>query len=234
MERALAGVAITACMLVGSGCAAITASRTDSLNVASSPPGAEIRVNGVPVGRTPMAVPIARKTPETVEVVALGYEGQRCSTAMTPGGGYIAGDVLLCVFLFPFGCISWIDAAGYWNTLLYPSCYVTLPPSPLPPLPVPPSPPPASPALAPPPPLAAPPGLGDLAWPQEEQLRYLKACVDGLSARVGDRTRDLCSCAVDELQRRYPRTSTGITDGNAREARVRCAQQMGIQVELVQ
>ena len=129
-----------ALLLVGfqvSGCAAIVASKTDTLSVNSNPQGAEVRLNGNPAGKTPTSVQITRKAPETVEVVLPGHESQKCPVNMTPGGGYIAGDVLFCVLLFPIGCISWIDAAGDWNTLVSPNCLVTLPPKDGTPVPVP-------------------------------------------------------------------------------------------------
>jgi len=132
-----------------SGCAAITASRTETLAVSSEPSGAEVKLNGAPVARTPAYVLLDRKQPSAVQIVARGYQPQECPVQMAAGGGYIAADVLLCVLLFPIGCVSFIDAAGDWNTLVYPYCYVTLapeagtempPPPPAPPVPPPPPP----------------------------------------------------------------------------------------------
>lgn len=135
------------------GCAAITASRFEMLTVNSYPPGAEVRVNGVPAARTPASIAIDRKRPPLVEVASPGLPPRACPFRMTPGGGYIAADVLLCVFLFPVGCISFIDAAGDWNVLDPPACYVGLEPAAGGAAPSwPPEPPPPPPGAVPPPP----------------------------------------------------------------------------------
>jgi putative lipoic acid-binding regulatory protein len=109
-----------------SGCAAITASSTDDLRVISTPAAALVRVDGNIVGATPRTVEVTRKRPEAVEVMAPGFHTQQCQVRMSAGGGYIAADIILCVLLFPIGCISFIDAGGSWNTLDQTSCAVTL------------------------------------------------------------------------------------------------------------
>jgi len=132
-----------------SGCAAITASRTETLSVTSEPPGADVLLNGAAVARTPANVLLERKHPPVVQVAAKGYRPQECTVRMEAGGGYLAADIILCVLLFPIGCISFIDATGDWNTLTNPYCSVALapasgtePPPPPPPGPIPPPPPP--------------------------------------------------------------------------------------------
>ena len=213
------------CGLWSPGCAAIVASRTDTLNVNSNPQGAEIRLNGTVTGRTPAAVQVTRMAPESVEVVAPGYDPQRCPVSMTAGGGYIAGDVLFCVLLFPIGCISWIDAAGYWNTLVSPNCSVTLNPTPVPAQPVAP-PPVVAPQVAPT--QQASPAPAGNPWPAADQIVFIRYCVEANSATVKGRTRDLCSCALDDMQIRYPNTSLGLTTDHALPFKVKCAQKMGV------
>lgn len=150
MNRTLLAALAVSLDPLGSSCASLTAARADLLMVSSTPPGAEVRVDGAPLGLTPMAVAIDRLRPGTVEVVAGGHAPQRCSTRMSPGATYLAGDIVLCVLLFPVGCVSFIDAAGAWNVLDRPSCNavlqplepgpvgpppVVMPPPPLPPMP---------------------------------------------------------------------------------------------------
>lgn len=214
------------------GCAAITASRTDTLHVYSSPPGAEIRVNGTVAGRTPASIQVTRKAPETVEVVASGYDPQRCPVSMTAGGGYVAGDVLLCVLLFPIGCISWIDAGGDWNTLVSPHCSVTLHPAPAaaqvvaqPPVATPPRQSETPGAVPADPASPAPPGN---AWPVPEQMLFIRRCVEAHFDAMKDAARDFCSCTLDGMQARYPNTSIGLTDQHALQFKAVCAQRLGV------
>lgn len=113
--------------LLFTGCAALTASKTETLYVSSVPAGAEIRVNGGTLGRTPGSVAIDRAMPPRVEVGFPGQPGSTCPVLMSPGAGYVVSDVLLCLFLFPIGCVSFIDAGGAWNQLQTPNCNVNLP-----------------------------------------------------------------------------------------------------------
>jgi hypothetical protein len=134
---------LPACALAG--CATLTAPRMELLQVNSLPPGAEVRADGVPVGTTPVAVPISRTHPTQVEVRAPGHEPVECPVHLVPGPGYLAADIVLCVLFFPVGCVSFLDAAGAWNVLARSSCEATLTPLAGPPV------------VMPPPPLPTPP-----------------------------------------------------------------------------
>jgi PEGA domain len=112
-------------VLTSFSCASLTASMTQPLAVNSYPPGADVYVNGNAVGVTPMTVEIPRKDPTVVKVGPPG-QTRSCSLSSSAGGGYIAADVILCVLLFPFGCISFIDAGGAWNELRETTCDVNL------------------------------------------------------------------------------------------------------------
>lgn len=117
-------VALLSCI----GCASITGSSTERLRVMASPPGATVQVDGESRGTAPVSVNISKYERSSVEVVAPGYQTGSCDTHMSPSGGYIAADVALCLFLFPIGCISFIDAGGAWNALEQPHCHVSLVP----------------------------------------------------------------------------------------------------------
>jgi hypothetical protein len=134
-------------LLLGSGCASITAGRYDVLTVRAAPPGAIVQVDGVPVGQAPLGVGIDRRRAPSVVVTAPGFQPQQCPVRLLAGGGYVAADVVLCAVLFPIGCVSFIDAGGAWNALEQPSCFVVLQPEAAAPPPAP----PALPAPAPPP-----------------------------------------------------------------------------------
>ncbi len=133
----------------GTGCATIFASRTATLAVTSDPTDAEILMNGAHVARTPNSIEVSKRGPEMISVAAPGRSDQMCPVSFHAGAGYIIGDALLCVFLFPLGCISFVDSNGAWNELDNSTCRVGLRPPPPPP-------PPPYPYYAPPP-QAAPP-----------------------------------------------------------------------------
>lgn len=120
---------VLAAAALATGCASITASSSEALQVVSDPPGAYVRVNGQIVGQTPTAVEVPRRSEPAVEVFAGGRQSQFCPVGHVAGGGYIAADVVLCLIFFPVGCLSFIDADGAWNTLSAPYCSVSLPPA---------------------------------------------------------------------------------------------------------
>lgn len=120
----LASVAVSS-----SGCATIVASRTTPVQVMSGVPGAEVRINGMPVGRTPTTIEVDRKHPPRIEVAAPGYYPQTCWPRTSIGVGYILADTAMCLLLFPFGCIAYIDASGAWNDVEDEVCSVNLQPA---------------------------------------------------------------------------------------------------------
>lgn len=110
------------------GCATITGGKTDYFTVSSNPPGAEVKVDGLVLGRTPTTVELDKKRAPGVEVSLPGYFPQTCRPRYAPGTGYVIADSLMCLLLFPFGCIAFIDAGGAWNELESASCNVQLQP----------------------------------------------------------------------------------------------------------
>ncbi len=122
-EQRIAGLGLAS--ILATGCATLTAPRYQMLQVESIPPGATVKVNGAEAARAPVAVPIDRaKPPPVVEVSMPEKPPFVCPVWTTPGSGYVVSDVLLCVFLFPIGCISFVDAGGAWNVLAMPVCRV--------------------------------------------------------------------------------------------------------------
>lgn len=117
------------CVVFGVGCASIAASRTEPFSVISNPPGAEVRLNGNVVGTTPTLISVPRQMEApVVEVRKAGHSTESCRLNHAAGGGYVAADVIMCVFLFPIGCVSFIDANGSWNVLAEAECRVSLMP----------------------------------------------------------------------------------------------------------
>ncbi len=105
-------------------------------------------VNGVPIGITPVTVMVEKQRTPQVVLSMPGYAPQACYPRQSPGVGYVVADSLLCLFLFPIGCVSFIDAGGAWNELEVNSCSVYFQ------APV------GAPYEAPPPPPGYPPPLG--------------------------------------------------------------------------
>jgi hypothetical protein len=157
----IAPLSILALALATSGCASITAARTDPYMIYSTPPGATVSVNGVPIGTTPVTVMVEKaKAAPVVSLSMPGYPPQSCFPRLSPATGYIVADTLLCLFFPPLlGCIAYIDAAGAWNVLEVNSCSVYFSPQgnpydAAPPPPGYPPPPPAPGSDQPPPPPA--------------------------------------------------------------------------------
>jgi len=137
------------------GCATITASRTDPYMIYSTPPGATVSVNGVPVGTTPVTIMVDKvKQAPAVSLAFPGYQPQSCWPRLSPAGGYIAADVILCIIFPIIGCVSFIDAVGNWNELEVNSCSVYFAPQQGGAYDAPPPPPPGGDVPPPPPPPA--------------------------------------------------------------------------------
>ena len=102
--------------------------KTDFLNVMSNPPGAQVSVDGAPVGVTPMKVEVElKKPPKSIDVALQGFAPQSCRVKTSVGIGYAAADAALCVFTL-VGCVAFIDAMGAWNQLENDTCTVNLQP----------------------------------------------------------------------------------------------------------
>jgi PEGA domain len=129
-KRVAALAAVSIVTAVSTGCATITAPRTERVAVHSYPEGAEVRVVGVPQGNTPTSVEVEKRFPPTIQVSMTGYQPEECRLRTSPGTFYVVADVALCLVLFPFGCISFIDASGAWNELVSTTCNVSLKPRP--------------------------------------------------------------------------------------------------------
>lgn len=120
---------VVAAVLV-TGCASITASRTEPFSVTSSPPGADVTLNGSFVGRTPVTLELPRRLSSPAVVVSLaGHEPRTCAVSHSVGGGYVAANSLMCLFLFPIGCVSFVDGNGSWNELVTDQCSVAFVPA---------------------------------------------------------------------------------------------------------
>jgi hypothetical protein len=124
---AVGAVSIAAAMTPG--CATITASKTELVAINSHPDGAQVRVDGMPRGFTPMTVEVEKKRPPKIQLSMPGYQPGECRLRTYVGAGYAIADVAMCAVLFPLGCASFIDANGAWNELEATTCNVGLQPT---------------------------------------------------------------------------------------------------------
>ncbi len=114
---------------LATGCASITAPRTMPLTINSNIAGADVTVDGVLTGQAPTRLELEKTTRSPlVTVGAAGYASHTCRTLSKPGTGYLVADIVMCVLLFPFGCVAFIDAGGAWNELDSPVCSADLQP----------------------------------------------------------------------------------------------------------
>lgn len=72
MQKSIAAVGVVA--LLVSGCATIVAPGPDLVPISSKPPGAMVYVDGVPVGVTPVTVPLKRSGSSRIRIELEGYE----------------------------------------------------------------------------------------------------------------------------------------------------------------
>ena len=77
-----------------SGCATLFARKTNSLNVISSPAGADVYVNGFKMGTTPVELALKPDKTYTIEYRKEGYENVVRVVNTKVGAGWIILDVL--------------------------------------------------------------------------------------------------------------------------------------------
>ncbi|MFO7999104.1 MAG: PEGA domain-containing protein [Bacteroidales bacterium] len=94
------------------GCATLLAPKTHPLSIASEPQGAQVFVNGVNMGTTPVQLNLKADQNYTIEFRKEGYEIQNHIVNSQVGAGWVIVDVL-------FGIVPVVvDAAtGAWNKL---------------------------------------------------------------------------------------------------------------------
>jgi hypothetical protein len=105
--------------ILGAGCGTILASSTRPVLLQSSPPGANVSVDGQPVGSSPITVSLDNHKSHTVTFAGPG--NGMCVIESSVGPVWVILDVL-------FGLLPLVvDAAtGAWSEINNPSCAVIL------------------------------------------------------------------------------------------------------------
>lgn len=114
--RPLILVAIAAAFVSSVGCASTIASGPDWVPINSTPQGAEIRLDGIRVGKTPTVLPIARSSDGVLEFDLPGYEPLRRDLDKVLNGWFVGN--FLWGWFFPVGMIVDIfsSSAGKYST----------------------------------------------------------------------------------------------------------------------
>jgi hypothetical protein len=88
------GLAVV-CILISTGCASLIDGRRESVSFSSDPPGAQIIINGKPMGVTPTSIVLERSEYGSANVVFKkdGYEDQR-ATIVTSVNNWFWGNIL--------------------------------------------------------------------------------------------------------------------------------------------
>lgn len=109
-----------------SACATIFASDTRSIMITSSPPGAEIRINGQPKGTTPARIAVSDHERLEVTIAKPGFKPGGCYINTSVQAVWIVVDVLLIYTVVPL-LVDLIT--GEWSSLDSEYCTVELAPA---------------------------------------------------------------------------------------------------------
>jgi len=115
LRRSLSAVfvlLIPAILLLAAGCATVFKGKTESIEVASNPPGADVFINGQLMGTTPATIKVNGTVQQSLEFRKDGYQSRAVMVTSSLGGGWLVLDII-------FGLVPVIvDAAtGNWNSL---------------------------------------------------------------------------------------------------------------------
>lgn len=91
MSRALIGLALLVC----SGCASVFHGHRDTILVDSMPQGAQVVVDGIPVGRTPVEAHVDSREGHTLLFRLVGHEDQLVTVRSETLVGFVIADIIL-------------------------------------------------------------------------------------------------------------------------------------------
>lgn len=89
-------IAILATLLLSTGCIGIIVNgSSEEVTFNSSPAGAEVSIDGVFAGVTPLSVDLSRGESHTAEISLNGYENEDFRIRKSASGGIIIADIFL-------------------------------------------------------------------------------------------------------------------------------------------
>ncbi|MGH9560652.1 MAG: PEGA domain-containing protein [Terracidiphilus sp.] len=89
--------ALVAIATICTGCATVLGSKSHDFNFNSTPDGAEVLVDGNPVGVTPMTVNLSNTQAHSVVFKKKGYADIGCQLGKGTGAGWVIADVVFGV-----------------------------------------------------------------------------------------------------------------------------------------
>jgi hypothetical protein len=110
-------------LLVFAGCATLFASKRKTVAFRTEPVGAQVLINGNPVGTTPYQMELQKKKEYIVTFRLEGYREVTCEIGKKVGAGWVVLDVLGGLVPIVIDAIT-----GDWHNLDKDSCDVTLTP----------------------------------------------------------------------------------------------------------
>jgi hypothetical protein len=114
-------LALLACLAL-IGCGTLFADKTRPVLLQSSPPGAQVTVDGMPVGVAPVTVGLDNHKSHVVSF-SRGGRAASCVVSASPGALWVVLDIIFLPALLPII----IDAVtGGWNEIGQPTCAVFL------------------------------------------------------------------------------------------------------------
>jgi hypothetical protein len=119
---------ILAAMLLSLGCATLTEGWTQRIPITSSPAGAEVSINGVRKGVTPLWVKVRKNRTGVIRIESPGYNPLEIRTRRT-GSAVLIGDLLGGAgagFLIGWRLFETHDETGNYETVIWSSIAATI------------------------------------------------------------------------------------------------------------
>ena len=107
-------LALSVAMLALTGCAAVLGSKQKDFDLQSTPPGADVFLDGNRLGSTPVKVKLSNQAQHTFVFKKEGYKDATCTLAKGTGAGWVIFDVLtgLVPIVIDAATNSWSQTKG--------------------------------------------------------------------------------------------------------------------------
>ena len=116
---------LAASLLMFPGCGAIFTSGQATVRIDSDPQGADVTIDGMPMGKTPLVTRVSNRQDHVVQFHMSGQAASTCVLTSSVGAGYVILDVL---FTGLIGVIIDVATNG-WTELDQDGCFTRLGPA---------------------------------------------------------------------------------------------------------
>ena len=114
---------IIAVVLLLTSCATVFSGSTDDVSISSSPSGADVYIDGFPVGKTPLEISLEKGQSYHISVQKDGYETAYATISGKVGAGWVILDFIAGVIPIAIDMVT-----GAWASLSPSSIYLNLTP----------------------------------------------------------------------------------------------------------